>query len=325
MGWGLFGHYNAALSGVAVFVGLYAPRYVNQARAGNRWPERGFWLYGIGAFLAALSAIAIQILPNIDAFLGNRLGQASQAWQTLPGFMDATSFYLQSIFTFSRLEFILIVVGIVSALWRRRLFDWTLVIVLLIAHLLLGAFALVAPDHDYFIIPLAPLYGMLIGSLFGYGFQKVQGSKSTMGQVRVVAFVMFLVANLAMSLTIPLRAVLNRQPLRLPPAPAAQWVRDHIEPGSTVLGAHVYYLWLTDYDYVSPYIPYRILPSIREVYPTDVDIWDAIGIDIVIDDPTLVANDVVADVRESGYLESRGYSALGEIPAGDAVIRFYGR
>ena len=86
-----------------------------------------------------------------------------------------------------------------------------------------------------------------------------------------------------------------------------------------------YYLWLTDYDYVSPYIPYRILPSIRESYPDDADIWDAIGIDVVIDDPTLVANDVVADVRESGYLDARGYSTLGEIPADDAVIRFYGR
>lgn len=324
LGLGLFSHYNAALSGVALFAGLYAPRYVQRARAGQLWPERGFWLYGIGGLLAALSVLVIQVLPNPEAFLGNREQQISHAWRTLPGLIDATSFYIQSIFMFSHLEFVLIAVGVVAALWRRQVFDWTLVIALGLGHLLLGAFAGVAPDHDYYIVPLAPLYGMLIGSLFGCGFQPAQaGTEINLRHVRVVAFALFLVANLGLSLETPLRALLNRQPLRLPPTPAAQWVRDHIEPGATILGPHRHYLWLTDYEYASGYIPYRTLPSIRESFPTNDDIWDSIGIDVIIDDPTLVENDVVADVIDSGYAESRGYTLAAEIPAGDETIRVY--
>lgn len=321
MGWGMFAHYYATFLGVALLAGLYGPRYIQNLRNGRYWPEPGAWWYVVGALLAASSVLAVQVLPDIQAFLGNRQPRTGQSLQSLA---DGLSFYLRSIFTYSRLEFILIALGVAAAFWRRRIIDWSMGITVILGHVFLGVFATAVPD-PYYIIPLTPLYGILIGSLFGRGFSRLPESGSKTRPVRVVVFALFLVANLALSLAIPLRVLMNRQPLRLPPMPAAQWVREHVEPGSTILGAHIYYLWLTDYDYVSPYIPYRILPSMREKFPTNADIWDSLGIDIVIDDPTLAANDVVAAVRDSGYLQSRGYVVIDEIPAGDKTIRIYGR
>lgn len=319
MGWGAFAHYNAVFLGMALTAGLYLPEYAAGLRSGRYAPSRGFWLYVAGGALAAFTVALVQIFPDVESFSTNR---AARTATSLSIFLNTTWFYIASIFRLSHIEFLFIGAAVVAAVLRRARADWMLVLTLIMGHLALGAGLTVAPD-EYYILPLTPFYGVLIGSLLARGSAGHEARLLSLPAALMAGF--FLLPMLAATLTEPVNTLLDGRPLRLPPPAEAQWVREHLEPGRTVMGVNYFYLWLTDYRYASPHIPYRMLPGKRAEYPTDTDLWDAVGIDVFIDAPRLHPNELIAAIRESGYFESRGYRAVAQLGSGSAASTIYQR
>ncbi len=300
---GYWSHYHATIFGVALLVGLYGPRYVARWRAGQRTPQRGALLYGAGGLLTALLVFLVQPMPLWVARTANpaQLAEKSAVLATVyRHLLDAARL--------SQYEFVLLALGVAAALKRRQPPDRAVVAALGCAHLALGVASL--HQGTYYIIPLTPLYGILIGSLFSHGFRRAPIPAPTK-HVRtgaLIACLLFLMPNAGAMLRSPLSAILHREPVRqLPPPPAAQWVAEHVPVGKTVVGEHRYYLWLTDYRFVSPLAANVLVQQHPTTYPTEEAAWDAINADVLIVDADGTAYPIFARLEESGYLQSRRY------------------
>jgi len=316
MGLGLYSHYHAAFLGVALLVSLYVPGYLVNFRASKR-PPAGFWLYGTGGLVAAATVLAVQPLPQDtgDILAGSPIMGGNLLGSTLQ--------HIINISHYSQVELLLIGIGLLAVIWRRQTVDAVVVALILTAHLALGA---ASSGHlfEYYLIPLTPLYGITVGSLFGLGFQQGQSRPASMTRTGVVvACACFLAPVLGHTLAVPVQRVLHGEPLLTPPPQQAEWIQRHIAPGSTVVGEHYYFLWLLDYDYVSPLAPAMMSPPLRAEFATLEDVWDFLDVDVFIVDPGLSTYPLLQPLVESSYFERKGYAFVEQIGSTLFYVRGY--
>ena len=73
IGCGGFAHYHFFAFGPILLLALYLPRFISGVRSGRWMPERGAWLYAVGALIGLALVVAVQILPDVQTFLTNRV------------------------------------------------------------------------------------------------------------------------------------------------------------------------------------------------------------------------------------------------------------
>jgi 4-amino-4-deoxy-L-arabinose transferase-like glycosyltransferase len=309
MGWGMFAHYHATGFAVVLTLGFYGPRYLARWREGQRWPERGFWLYVLGGLLGALTVAIFQIFPDVDGF---RRYRNPRSPESSAQFFDALRGYINNIARFSRIELTLSAAGLIAALWRRRPADQILAVIGLLGPVALAYMA--RTPFDQLIVPLMPFYGILIAALFSHALTRSKGEVPRLQTVTAAVFLLFLAPQLGLTLKAPLTALRGGEPVRPEPPPFIQWVYDHVPPGSTVCGENYHFFWLTDYRFVAPRTASHLTRAEEAKYESVDAIWDAIGVDAFIYDPSVGTFGVLTPLRKNGYLESRGYEQVAKIP-----------
>jgi 4-amino-4-deoxy-L-arabinose transferase-like glycosyltransferase len=319
MGWGMFGHYHAAGFGVALFAGLYAPRYVLRLRAGQRMPERGAWLYGIGGLIGGLTVLLLQILPDDLAGFLYAFRAETKYSEDAGQFLWAFIGNFITIGFFSIFDFLLIALGTIMALRRRSLPDQSLLIILLVGHLLLAVMA--SGAIYYYVLPLTPIYGMLVGTIFER--RREESEKPNFSPAVLVSFLLLLIPSLGFTLSQPLDHIARGRPVTLPPPPPAQWVLDHVDTDQIVAGDLRYYLWLHDYVYANHLIPDFLYPENLERLTTPEQIWSAVNMDVLIVDAGLPRSyKFFGPLVESGFLQAHQYAAEEQMQTiyGDTTI-----
>ena len=143
-------------------------------------------------------------------------------------------------------EALLIGVGALAALWRRRAFDVSLLIILVLGHLALATLTNAVKDH--YLVALTPLYGLCVGAFIS---ETVVGAKRRLGLVALVVGLGVVMPTLGQTLKTPVRSLIAHRPLIAPALPAAQWVLDHVAPDKSILAENDYYLWLYHYPFIS--------------------------------------------------------------------------
>ncbi len=319
MGWGGFSHYHVAGLAPAVFVALYLPRYLARWRAGRRMPERGAWLYALGLTLGVASFVAVQILPDVSSFLVNRAPRNPES--ALQYLRDAVGF-IGLIPSVAWIQLLLIALGLIAALWRRRVVDWTLTLLFVLAHLALALVTDLVTIH--YLVPLLPIYGLLVGTFLSETFTARRWTNSA---VAVVAGFCLLMPAFGQTLRTPIHYTVSRGPIITPPLPAAQWVRDHVAPRKAVLAESLYYLWLTDYAFISPFAMDHFYNGRAERdYGSRANFWMSLQPDVIIFDPNISTYGLFQVMLDDpAYLPARGYQRVAEIPGKSAPILIYAR
>jgi hypothetical protein len=119
-------------------------------------------------------------------------------------------------------------------------------------------------------------------------------------------------ANLGFTLQVPLAHLIQRQPLQLSTPPVAAWIRANIAPSESIVTEHWYYLFLLDYQFISPLSPdYAPLSKRLE---SKAAMWDQIAPDVVVIDRNLSTCCVQQPIYDAAYLQSRGYREVAELP-----------
>ena len=313
IGLGWFAHYHAILFGPALAAGLYGPRYLRRLHEGNWRPESELGLFILGGLLGGAVVVLVQLLPQLDVLLRRQ----PRTSRNLSRMLNAMLGHLANIGAHSKLEFLLVAAGFIAAIRRRLPADWSLLIILVIGHIGLGVIAI--SPFDYYVVPLAPVYGMLIGSLFGrVGKQPMQ-----LKPFQLVACVCFLLPNLVLST--PIEPFVQAADLHLPAPAAAQWVLDHVSTSATIVGEHYYYLWLHDYAFYSPLSP-SVLGSDERVQIASVaGFWKDANVDVFIFDPNLANYGGLEPLREGSFLEDNHYELVATFPGPRADIEIYER
>ncbi|HEX3053588.1 MAG TPA: glycosyltransferase family 39 protein, partial [Aggregatilineaceae bacterium] len=314
MGWGMFAHYNATGLGVAAAASLYGPRYMAGLKQDKRWPEAGLWLYGLGGLIGAGTVMLTQMLPYLDTFFKNNSPEPVSLEKYLDTFFEYLTLARQS----SQLEVLLISAGAAAAMWRQRVEDWTIASMLVLGPL---ALTVIAPNaNPLYIVPLTPFYGLAFGSMIGEGWRQNQTTQ-TLRRGPAAAAILILAANLGLTLRPPLDYVRQRGAMR-PDAPApAQWILDHVDQDATLAGEHYYYLWLTDYDYISPMVARVDLQGSLANSSSEAELWDALHPDYFIIDGGRTSYPILRDLIQSGYLDARGY----EVVMRSGAVTIYGK
>lgn len=319
MAMGLLAHFHAPFLAAAMVIGLYGPRYVARWRQQRNWrPEAGLLAYTVGgAAMGVMLVLVVQPLPFAE---GSLMTGPSLGGVTAPLVLRATAQHLANLASHSQYEFLLVLLGVGAAFWRRREPDQVLVMLFVSGHLALGL-ASSGENFMYYIVPLVPLYGLLVGGLFGRDGRDEAIMAARQGRRRLLVTLLFLLPGLGFTLAQPLRHVAQGRPLHRPPPPATQWVLDHVAPGATVVGEHDHFLWLTDYRFVSPQAPGFLPPEVRALYPTTLDFWDAMAVDVFLVDPARSTYPLLEPLVEAGYFAARGY----EIAAQAGTVTIYQR
>jgi Dolichyl-phosphate-mannose-protein mannosyltransferase len=110
-GWGWFAHYDATFLGPVLAVGLYGPDWVRRWRSGQRTPDPSMLWFLLGGLLAAGSVFLVQVLPDWEKF---RTREARYP-QNLHQYLTLVYEHVRNIAQFSRLELLLIVMGLGGA------------------------------------------------------------------------------------------------------------------------------------------------------------------------------------------------------------------
>ncbi len=308
-GLGWFAHYHAIIFGVGLLIGLYAPRWMAQ-RTWRRALEGA--AFGFGGLIGAAAVAWLQIAPHLAA--GDRLARRGRGAGDLVGVLSASVAHLGSIAQHSQLELAVILAAVGLACWRRRLTDLSLASALIVCHIGLGWAQRETWSH--YPMPLTPLYMALAAGMIA----PLDG-RMTRGALKVGALIAL--PMLGWTLQTPLIRAFERAPVQLPPPPAAQWVLDNIEPGAVIAGEHYYYLWLTDYRYVSPLTP-NFMPDLEKTrLPFREQVWDEIAPDIYLIDPNLSTCCVLQWMIDTGYFEARGYAVAAQFDGQTLPITIY--
>jgi hypothetical protein len=301
MGLGGFAHYHAVLFGVALGIALYLPGYVERWRQGKRLPEAEVWLFALGGLAGGAAVLLLEIVPDWEGFLAVRRLRSPV---TLDGLVAAFLSYWRGITAYSQLEFVLVLAALATALWRRRRVDVQLALLVVLLHVALAVQA--TEVYPQYVLQISPVYALLIAGMFVQGFG---GKKIAYAGVAAAAFMLI---NLGLTLQTPLAHLLARAPLELPTPPVAAWIREHVDPAQSVVTEHWYYLFLTDYDFISPlspdYAPLAIQQESKEA------IWDQIAPDVVVIDRNLSTCCVQQPIYDADYLRTRGYVEVAELP-----------
>ncbi len=271
MGLGAFAHLHAAPLGIVMAVALFAPHIMQNWRAGV---INGL-LYGTGGLAIAVVYVVVQVLPNPDLYFAATLVRAAD---------DPSSFgmmlwgHLRNVYWHSRAEYLLILGGLAAAMVRRRPFDLSLVLAVMLGHITLGLITSTAFIH--YVRVLAPLYALLVGALLS----AVMRSDATNPQPDlrpVVAGALVMLPLLGSTLAAPLAHIAAGGTIHTPPPRAVERVHDIAPTDATLLGSHTYYLWFHDYRYGSVMVPNMIEDHLQQ----DVDaaqMWRDVAPDIVI-------------------------------------------
>lgn len=324
---GIFAHYHAVGMGAALFAGLYLPRYIAQLleRARSRFwlPEGGAWLYALGCIVGGVVVLLVQMLPDdLPGWLWTLQHQAkysSNGSETLFAFFGN----IFNVGFFSIFEFLLLVVGVIAAVRRHTNRDISLLIMLVVGHLMLALMGKGA--IYYYILPMLPIYALLIGSMF-VGAKQAWDTNRALPRRQVVVFLLLLMPLLGATSGQSLRAVLEGQPLE-PAAPGAvAWVRENVAPDEEVVADMYYYFWLRDYRFTSHLVPDFLYPENIERLPTLEAVWDAVDMDYLVVDPNFTRSyeKFFTPLLATGLIE-RKYTIAAEIPSANGTITIYRR
>ncbi len=310
MGWGGFAHYHVVGLAPAAFVALYLPRYLARWRAGRRMPERGAWLYLFGLIVGLGCVAAVQVLPDAATFLANR---APRNPTTIPEYLRLALLYLQQIGLVSWFELLLIALGLIAALWRRRAVDASLVLLFVLAQLALPGLA--SRAREVYLVPLTPVYALLVGAFLS---ETVIGRRARMTGLALVAGLCFLMPSFGQTLRTPLRTVIARRPVIAPTPSAAQWVQAHVAPGSAILSENYYYLWLYDYPFISPHVTEPVSQAVLDSYPSRADFWLSLKPDVIVLDPAPDGYGLIEMLLDDpAYLPDHGYTLAATVEGKD--------
>ena len=311
IGLGWFAHYHATVFGAALAIAFYAPDYVERLRQ-RRWlPEIDMWLFVLGGLMGAGAVFVLQVLPDWEGFLSARQPRNPVS---LGGLVHAFVTYWQDIGTHSQLELVLVLIGIIAALWRHKRRDVMLILLVVLLHLAL-ALAASAPFVHY-IMPISPVYGILIAAAFTEMLGtpiKRSAALATAGLVMAI--------NLGVTLHVPLVYLAEGGSLELPMPPVAAWIRANVSPSERIVTEHWYYLWLTDYNFVSP-LSVEYAP-LSDRLDSDAATWDQISPDVVVIDRNLSTCCVQEPIYDAGYLKSRGYQEVTQLPGDQYPVLVY--
>jgi hypothetical protein len=313
LGSGLASHYHAPFFGVALTLAFYGPALV-MGRESRQRTFANLVLFGVGGLAAAILIIAIQPIPSGGpaAYLPSN---ALSEW------LEGVRRYFVNISQFSKYESALIAFGVAAALLRRGKPDIAVICAGVLAHL---GLAIASPSGlgMYYLVPVTPFYGLLVGSLFGKGLGRSLGRMLTVSSgMAVVICTVFLVINLGDTLHTPLSQLSQDSALEPAPTAPAQWVLDNIPPGSIIVGEHIHYLWLTDYRYVSPLAPNLMKPSLRAQFDTLPAVWEDINPDVFMVDDAGSTYPLLSPLVDVDYFEWNGYVEAARFDATRIYIR----
>ncbi len=310
MGWGGFAHYHVLGFAPALFIALYLPRSVSAWRSGRRWPERGAWLYALGLIVGLGCVALVQVLPDAATFLANR---APRNPTTVSVYLRLALLYLQQIGLVSWFELLLIALGVIAALWRRRSVDVSLPLLFVLAQLVLPGLA--SRAREVYLVPLTPVYALLVGAFLS---ESLIGRNRKSTALALVAGLCFLMPSFGQTLKTPLRTVLARRPVIAPTPPAAEWVQAHVAPGSAILSENFYYLWLYDYPFISPHVTEPVPKSVLDRYPSRSDFWLSLRPDVIILDPAPDGYGLIDMlIDDPAYLPAHGYQLVATVKGKD--------
>ncbi|MEL6271645.1 MAG: glycosyltransferase family 39 protein, partial [Chloroflexota bacterium] len=304
-GAGIYAHLNAAPFGVILLVSLYTPLLLSRDHQGI-WQKVIAFAAG-GAIAAAVYGILI-VLPNWTDFTTVTAPRATTGGENL---LFSLRGHIRNVFWQSRLEFLLIVGGMVHALYRRRPFDLSLVMFVVLAHITLGIIS-TDPNTQY-VRQIVPVYGLLVARLLTVGLSNTASVQA------VFARAMIPIVLLGTTLMTPLRHIATGGDLLLPPTEAATWIQNNAPEDASIVGSHLYYLWLHDYDYTSTYLPRVLLRNYDSAAPPDADIWAEIAPDYIIID-----YESPGWMRPPGilnYIEANNYSLWASFEGADIYER----
>lgn len=293
-GAGIFVHYNAAPLGLVLLISLYIPLLWQSPRQTWRFAVA----FMVGGGMVAVFAFAVFVLPRLSDVISSISGRPSTG---LDGVLYSLRGHIRNVYGHSQLEFLLIVAGVGAALLRRRSFDLSLVMLLILSHAALG-FVAKEPFMQY-VRQLVPIYGLLVGLMLARMPTVVEGDMRALS-----AGVLLPLMLLGTTLAAPLRHIVEGGGVQPPTPEAVQWIEDHVAPYETLLGSHYYYLWLNDYDYASTYIPNVLTNNFGAGNVDAAQIWREIDADVIIWDfesPGWMRPDSVMD-----YIEANDFVAV---------------
>jgi hypothetical protein len=177
----------------------------------------------------------------------------------------------------------------------------------------------------YYILPLTPVYGILIGTLFVRRQEQPEQLIAFRGE-EVVTFALLLMPLLGASTARPLQALLNREPLNPPPPAAVEWVMENVPRDSVVVGDMYYYFWLNDYHFVSHLVPEYLYPENIERLPTLEAVWTTVDMDVIIIDPSFDRSYTryFQPLLATGLIDAN-YRVVAEFPNGITTALVYQR
>ncbi|MBE2271209.1 MAG: glycosyltransferase family 39 protein, partial [Anaerolinea sp.] len=329
VGLGMFAHYHASFFGLALLIGLYVPPMI----AARRF-DRNVILFGVGGALGAALVVIFQIIPDWQGFLAVR---QTRSPLSLSLYGEALLIHIGNNAFHSQYDGLLIAGAVIGAVVRAptetNSLRIGLLIIVVIVHLALPYFA-AYPAAPQYLVPLTPVYALLFAGVFA-------GERAP----RWAAAAIFFSVSLGYSFAPPVTYLLGGGALQPQPPPAIAWIRENVRPDETIVAEHQYFLYLTDYRYISPESPGYMHPEYRAefqaVAPTiDVSafaaqidlpveavqlrtaVWDAIAPDVVVIDSSL-STCCNPPIMLPAYLEARGYQLVAEISGGRVPVYVY--
>lgn len=316
IGFGLFAHTHAILFTPVFIFSLYAPLVVRGWKRDRRLPA-GLWLYILGAAAAGIIALSLQPLSYSAE---QSLGASPLAAGSI---LQAVLQHVANLAFLSKYELLLIAAALFGLLLRRTTADWSILLLVILGQAALGTSPSVTTSA-YYQVPLTPVFGIAVASLCARGWSRVAARADHAAPMgAVVACLLVIAPNFGATAGPSVEHLVTGQSLRASiPEPAA-WIRAHIPLGSTVVGEHHFFLWLTDYHFLSPQAPLFLSES-HPLHDAGAEaVWDEVGVDVFIVDPQLSTYSLLEPLITSGYLERAGYAPAAQIGTSILYARGY--
>jgi hypothetical protein len=312
-GLGMFSHYHAVGFTGVLLIGLYLPRWIANWRQGKRLPEAGALAFALGGLAGGVTVLLLQMLPDdLSGFLW-ALGRQSKFSESTGEFNWAFIGNFITIGFFSIVELVLVALGVWAALRRRTQADLTLLLLVLLGHVALAIMA--SGAIYYYILPLVPVYAMLIARLF---VPRSAPDPERISARSVAQFALCITPLLAATAAPPALAVLSGRPPIPPPHPAAAWVMEHVPRDATVVGDLRYYLWLSDYRFGSHLVPEYLTQENFDRFDTIPQVWQAADADVyLIDTGYPRSMKYFAPLLASDYWREAGYVLAAQVPSAE--------
>lgn len=311
---GGFGHYHVAALGLALFAGLYGSRWIAQRRhcigaRGKRHaiPECASLWFIVGGVIGAAAVVGLQILPDdLPGFLAD-LTRQSKYSDDSGQFLTAFFGNFITIGLFSIYEAIAIGIAVIAALRRRRPLDLAILIALLVAHGLLAVLA--SGAIYYYILPLTPLYALLIASIFDQREARAANTPPlTQSRRAAYGWALLLIPIAGHAAAGSLAYAISGAPMEPPTPPAVVWVLANTPSDAVVAGDLRYFLWMPDRQFANHLIPNHLYPEREWLREEGAALWRAADADVFIVDPGLPRSyQFFRPLVESGWFAASGY------------------